>query len=100
MVKSIKSIRGVREKHRISSLRNRTTCLTNTDTKASDADISLTTHIEKVSKLLNRPLIEHFIIAGENIFEFSKDPALVSELTKNAQESKTIYLEHQEELER
>ena len=70
------------------------------DTKASDADISLTTHIEKVSKLLNRPLIEHFIIAGENIFEFSKDPALVSELTKNAQESKTIYLEHQEELER
>lgn len=48
----------------------------------------------------NRPLIEHFIIAGENIFEFSKDPALVSELTKNAQESKTIYLEHQEELER
>ena len=33
MVKPIKSIRGVREKHRISSLRNRTTCLTNTDDK-------------------------------------------------------------------
>lgn len=70
------------------------------DAEASQADINLTTQIEKVSKLLNRPLIEHFIIAGENIFEFSKDPALVSELTKNAQESKTIYLEHQEELER
>ena len=59
------------------------------DHTPSDSDINTTNMLEAVTKKLDKPLIEHYIIGSQDLFEFSKHAELTSELAKNAEVSRS-----------
>lgn len=72
----------------------------NGESRASGSDVTLTSYLTDVTKHLEIPLIEHFII-GQEVYSLTKDPTLSNlQVSKNAETSYQAHLERQVELER
>ncbi|WP_432787000.1 hypothetical protein AAEX37_01067 [Oligella sp. MSHR50489EDL] len=63
------------------------------DPTPSSTDIYTNYDLEEQTKKLEKPLIEHFVIGANNVFEFSKNHNLVKGISENASISKDNYLD-------